>query len=399
MKKVVVPDSTGDVTDVAPGATVDAIVALGRTRRLRLPKIGTAGKLFAATVLLPTVLASVYFGFVASDIYTSEARYVLRSPQRQVPTGLGAILQGAGFTRAQDDTYSVHDFILSRDALRQLNTELRLKQRFSDGTIDLFNRFAAIDPDDSDEALHLYYQKRVTVEPDPISAISTIRVTAFDPDTAKHINERLLQMSEGLVNRLNERGRQDLVRFAEREVAQAEDRTKSAALALSAFRKGKAVFDPARESVTQLQLISKLQDELIATRNQLIQVRTLSRESPVIPALELQLKSLRDSIDAENRKVTGNDRSLSDKSTDFERLTLDREFAERQLASAMSALEQSRNDAQRKQLYLERIVEPSRPDAALEPRRIRGVLATLLLGLVAWGILSMLIAGVREHQD
>jgi capsule polysaccharide export protein KpsE/RkpR len=26
------------------------------------------------------------------------------------------------------------------------------------------------------------------------------------------------------------------------------------------------------------------------------------------------------------------------------------------------------------------------------------VLTTLVLGLVAWGILSMLLAGVREHQ-
>ena len=65
----------------------------------------------------------------------------------------------------------------------------------------------------------------------------------------------------------------------------------------------------------------------------------------------------------------------------------------------MTSLEQARNEAQRKQLYLERIVQPSLPDVAVEPRRLRGVAATFLLGLVAWGILSMLIAGVREHQD
>jgi capsule polysaccharide export protein KpsE/RkpR len=30
---------------------------------------------------------------------------------------------------------------------------------------------------------------------------------------------------------------------------------------------------------------------------------------------------------------------------------------------------------------------------------VRGVLATLLFGLIAWGVLSLLLAGVREHQD
>ena len=58
-----------------------------------------------------------------------------------------------------------------------------------------------------------------------------------------------------------------------------------------------------------------------------------------------------------------------------------------------------RNEAQRKQLYLERIVQPSLPDVAVEPRRLRNVLATFALGLVAWGVIGMLLAGVREHQQ
>jgi capsular polysaccharide transport system permease protein len=64
----------------------------------------------------------------------------------------------------------------------------------------------------------------------------------------------------------------------------------------------------------------------------------------------------------------------------------------------MSALEGARNEAQRQQLYLETIAKPSLPDGPLYPRRFRGILTTFVLGLVAWGILSMLVAGVREHQ-
>ena len=64
----------------------------------------------------------------------------------------------------------------------------------------------------------------------------------------------------------------------------------------------------------------------------------------------------------------------------------------------MVSLQDARNEAQRKQAYVERIVQPNVPDDALEPRRIKGVLATLVIGLVAWGVLSMLLAGVREHQ-
>jgi capsular polysaccharide transport system permease protein len=84
---------------------------------------------------------------------------------------------------------------------------------------------------------------------------------------------------------------------------------------------------------------------------------------------------------------------------EYERLILERTFAERQLATALTSLEQARNDAQRKQLYLERIVQPNKPDMALEPRRLKAIASTLAFGLIVWGILTMLAAGVREHQD
>ncbi|WP_439953218.1 hypothetical protein, partial [Escherichia coli] len=50
--------------------------------------------------------------------------------------------------------------------------------------------------------------------------------------------------------------------------------------------------------------------------------------------------------------VTGGKGSLSDKAANYTRLQLDSQFADKQLASAMAALENARAEAQRKQLYL-----------------------------------------------
>ncbi len=65
----------------------------------------------------------------------------------------------------------------------------------------------------------------------------------------------------------------------------------------------------------------------------------------------------------------------------------------------MSSLQEARNEARRKQAYVERIVQPSLPDYPLEPRRLRGILAALVISFVVWSILSMLLASVKEHQD
>ena len=53
----------------------------------------------------------------------------------------------------------------------------------------------------------------------------------------------------------------------------------------------------------------------------------------------------------------------------------------------------------RKHVYLERLARPSYPDGALEPRRVRAVLAILLIGLLASGVVSLVLAGVREHRE
>ena len=352
------------------------------------------------TVVLPTLLAGIYYGLIASDIYVSESRLVVRSPQSQAPTGISAMLQGAGFSRSSDDTFIVHDYILSRDALKKLNDQFHLDQAFGSKDVDILNRFKGLDWwAGSFEALHRYYQKRVAVDVDSASSIATLKVNAFTAEDAFRINEKLVKMSEDLVNGINERARQDMIRFASAEVEIAENKAKAAALAVSRYRNLKAIFDPGKQSPLQLQLIAKLQDELIATKMQLDQIRALSGDNPQIPSVQKRLVSLQEAISQETAKVAGGGHSLSSEAAEYDRLALEQEFASKLLMGELISLEQARNEAQRKQLYLERIVQPGKPDYAVEPKRIRSVFATFVIGLVAWGILTILLAGVREHHN
>jgi capsular polysaccharide transport system permease protein len=365
-----------------------------RERLLRI------NRLFLLTVLLPTTLSILYYGFLASDVYISESRFVIRSPQKAAAAGLGALLQGAGFTRSQDDTYTVHDFISSQDALRQLDRQFGFAAIFRDRGVDRVSRFGGLDFDTSFEALHRYYQKRIVkVTSDTSSSITTLQVRAFSASDARNINASLLEMSEKLVNQLSERGRQDMIRFSQAEVAKAEGRAKAAALALSAYRNAKGVFDPEKQSALQLQQVARLQEELIAAKTQLAQVTLVSKNNPQVPVLEKQVELLQAEIAAETARVAGGERSLSRQAAEYERLALERGFAEKQLAAALASLEQARNEAQRKQLYLERIVQPSLPDRAGEPRRMRSVMVSFIVGMIFWGILTLLITGVREHHD
>ena len=367
-----------------------------KSLKTRLAKINS---LFLGTVIIPTLLSIIYFGFIASDIYISESRFVVRNPERQIPTGLGAIIQGAGFSRSQDDTYNVQEFMLSRDALSKINHQINLREAFARSGIDIFSRFNALGLDNSIEALFRFYQNHVEINLNTSSSIAVLKVKAFNTDDAYRMNEMLLQMGEQFINRLNERGRQDLIRFASSEVDIAVEKAKAASRKLSTFRNKQGIFDPEKQSGLQLQQISKLQDELIASKTQLSQVQAFTPDSPQLPALKNRIGSIQASIESEMAKVAGGSTSLTNKAVEYEMLTLERAVADKQLAAAMASLEQARSDAQRKQLYLERIVQPNKPDIAIEPYRLRGILSVFLLGLVVWGILTMLIViGKGLHQ-
>lgn len=356
-------------------------------------------ELFWLTVAAPTVIGIAYFGFLASDVYTSESRFVVRSPEKQSASPLGLVLKGAGFSSNQGDAYTVQDYILSRDALKALNDELGLGTALGSASVDLFSRFGSIDGDSSFEALYRYYQKKVQVQTDSTSGISILTTRAFTAEDAVNANRKLLELSEVLVNRINERGRQDMIKFASAEVAQAAEKAKAAGMQLTDYRTKYGVIDPERQANAQLLQVTKMQDDLLATTTQLSQLQAFTPDNPQIPALNNRAKVLRAEIEKENGNITGKQTSLVKKATDYQRLAIDRELAEKQLASALVSLENARSEALRQQVYLERISQPSLPDIATEPRRLRSILATFVFGLVAWGVLSMLLAGVREHRE
>jgi capsular polysaccharide transport system permease protein len=232
--------------------------------------------LFVLMVIVPTVLGIIYYSLIAADIYTSESRFVVRSAQQSPQTGLSLLFQN----RSTDDANSVHDYILSRDAMRELDRAHPLRIAFSRRGADVFDSFPGLNWDRSFERLYRYYGKHVNVEIDPVSSISVLTVQAFTAKDAYEINSQLLDMSEQLVNRLNERSREDLIRFADDEVKLASEKAKAASLALLDYRSKKSVFQPDQQATLQLASVSKLQDELVSTEAEAEQPTNLLADWP-----------------------------------------------------------------------------------------------------------------------
>lgn len=356
-------------------------------------------RLFFLLVFLPTLAASAYYGLIASDIYISESTFVIRKPSQQASSGLGLFLKSSGLSPSGEDNYIVRDYVMSRTALREIDKKLDLRRTFSSPDIDILNRFSMIDGDESFEALFKYYKKHVEVTIQSDSTIITLETRAFTGQDAMLINELLLELSEDLINRLNDRAMRDSITFAQREVSEAQASNRDAVLALSKYRNDHKVLDPEVQSSIPLQQVSRLQDDLVAALVQRSQIQSLAPNNPQIKSIDQRIALLRDQIQKGEAEVAGGNQSLASKASEYQRRRLDKEFSEKVLTGALSSLEQARNDVQRKQLYLDRIAEPNMPDKALEPKRLRSVAAVFLVGVMLWLIMTMVTAGIKEHQE
>lgn len=350
------------------------------------------------SVILPTALSGIYFGILATDVYISESSFVVRSPRNQTAlSGVGALLQNSGFARAQDDTYTVQEYMRSHTALTQLQQDLPVRAFYEQG--DLFSRFNGFGWNDSQEAFYTYFKKRLSVDFDSVSGIATLRVRTFQPEDGQQINQKLLDLGESLINRLNERARTDTIVFAEQAVGSAEARVKQTADALTEYRVKNKFVDLPAQSSAQLAIMSNLDSELIRVETQLAQLLSITPENPQVSALQQRRASLQKQLEQKSKVLSGSGNSIATQTADYQRLMLDYELAQQQLSTAITSLHNTRNEADRQQLYLEVINQPSKPDWAQEPYRLYNILATFIIGLMVYGILSLLLASVREHKN
>jgi len=204
--------------------------------RRGIEKLFGLGWLFIFLVVIPTMCSIIYFGLCASDVYVSEARFVVRSPDKPASSSLGILLKGAGFSNSGDEIFAAQDYIMSRDALAALNADGSFRRAYSNANLSFFDRFNTSWTGSTFEDLFKYFKTKVKVEHDSTSSITTLTVRAYTAADALRYNRQLLEMAEGTVNRLNERGRQDLIRFASAEVEAAKEKSRTAALALSGYR-------------------------------------------------------------------------------------------------------------------------------------------------------------------
>lgn len=366
-----------------------------------LNKLKSIDRLFGAIVIAPTVMALIYFGLIASPIYISRSSFVVYSPNQQASqSSLVSLLSTLGGRNSTDAAETISTYTTSWSALTALNEKFNLRSIYGSRGIDIFNRFGGVFyPFTSTVRLWRYYQHMVSDGLDASSGISTLVVKAYTPEDAEKINAFLLAKGQDIVNELNKNARERAVSYAQQDVDSAKQKFQKATLALANYRNGQMVFDPATETGSQINLIEQLESKLINATVELNSLEAHAPANPQISTLRTTISSLKAQITQQSKKITGSGVSLASKDTQYQILTVNLLLAQSLLESAVTSLEQARTTAQKQELYLETISAPNLPDAPELPNRIDDILATIIVTLMVWGIVRIIVGGVREHKN
>ena len=166
---------------------------------------------------------------------------------------------------------------------------------------------------------------------------------------------------------------------------------------LRQYRNESELLDPAKQATGVLEVSNVLVGQQAALRAQLQAMEGVAPHNPSIPALRNRIAAIGVQIASQNGRAVGTGSGIASKLTQYENLAVEQEFATQMVTAAGTNLEQARTEAQKQQFYLERVVEPNRPDLALLPKRIQSVFFVFATALCVYLIGWMLIVGILEH--
>ena len=228
-----------------------------------------------------------------------------------------------------------------------------------------------------------------------------ITAQAYDARMAKAIADMLVQEGERYMNQLGHDMARDQVAFLEKQVAEMGESTIRARQALLTFQNKKGILSPQAVAEALQITINRLEatlTDLRARRSTLLGY--LSASAPSVFELDMQIKAIEKQIAHEQSRLTSpKSQTLNATLEEYQRLELAARFAEDMYKTALVALEKGRIESLRTLKKVAVLQTPTLPQYAWEPRRIYNIIVFVLAALILAGIIHLLAAIVRDHQD
>ncbi|WP_254771586.1 sugar transporter [Thalassovita gelatinovora] len=370
--------------------------------RLRLRHYSILGS-FVLVVAAPLLATVFYLYAVANDQYVSSFGFAVRSEETSLASNLLGGLASLSGGSSSSDTDILYEFIQSRTLVEKIQDRLDLATLYSRPR---FDPVFAYDTDGTTEDLVEYWQRMVHVSHASGNGLLEVEVKAFSPENALAISEAIVTESTAMINNLSAIAREDATRYAHEDMEQALSQLKAAREALTRFRSETRIVDPSADIQGQMGLLNSLEAQLAGAIIELnVQLETARENDPRVVQLSNRIPVIEKLIEKEREKFglggttrTDGERDYSTLVGDFERLTVDLEYAQKRYLTAQAALDGSMAEAQRQSRYLATYAPPSLPQSAQQPARAVLSAVTAMVLLLLWSVGVLIYYSLRDRR-
>ena len=347
---------------------------------------------FVFFVLLPMVIASVYYFSFAVSVFESSASVAVRKEGSLSSDQVGVAVGASSALSIFSDSFIVADYVQSREVLEGVMSKVDVHSIFLKGKLD--PRYH-LSPDARIEELSSFWRKMVDAEFDASTGIIRIKIRAFTPEDTVEIAKVVVQLMEGLVARLSEKAQQEAVRFAEMSVKEALEELQLRRSEMQKFRIENQIVDPKSEVENLNTLINTLSQELVEYKTERAIKLTLTPEnSPIIKQLDIQIATTAEEIARikQGLNVYGPKKiKLPELLRSYEILQTDMMIASEKYTKALERLGSSNAVAALRQAHLFVFVEFSKPQSPSYPSQPLAIIQVLLICLGVWGISRLVL--------
>lgn len=358
---------------------------------------------FVVIVLLPVGATWWYLNERAADQFASTLGFTVRSEDVASASDLlGGLAPVLGGSSGSSDSDILYEFIRSQALVQQIDAELNLRDYYTPYRDQ--DPIFSFDPEGTIEDLTSYWQRMVRISYDASSGLMELRILAFDPTQATEIANTIFEKSTVMINDLSAIAREDATRYAREDLDLAVERLKEAREALTAFRISSEIVDPTADVQGQMGLLSLLQEQQVVALIDFDLLSNSTREGdPRLEQARQRIEIIENRIRQERRKFgvgSGgvDEDSYAETIAGFERLTVDREFAEQAYAAALAAFDGARAEANRQSRYLAAYIRPTLAERAEFPNRPLLIGVVALFSFLIWAIMALAYYALRDRR-
>jgi capsular polysaccharide transport system permease protein len=358
--------------------------------------------LFIVTVILPMLLAIVYYSFFALDRYESHADVVVRQPGGNASAGAAAglaMLVGGVNPTSHEETLFLQQYITSNDMLDVLERELKWSTHYAGRMTDPIYWLSTDSPR---EDILKYYQRVITATINQTNGLLKISVQAFEPEFAQTVLNVIIRQSQQLVNELSRQMAREQLRFAQSELELTRLLYQEKRQILLNYQNKTNILDVEATVAARAMLINELEAELVRKRAELFALRSnLSAQSPQVQQMLKLISSVEQELDIEKARLVSvqNNEGLNTAASEYRELVVDAGIAEQGYKFAVTAVENARIESTKQLRALLVVINPNMPEDPSYPDRPYNLLALLIGLLMLYGILSFVGATIKDHQD